>query len=329
MCTAATYKTRDFYFGRTLDHGCSYGEEITITPRNHPFLFREMKPLKHHYAMIGTAFIAQDYPLYYDAVNEKGLAIAGLNFTGNAYYGLPVQGRDNLAVYELIPWLLGDCATVKECQKKLEKVNLTNISINDELPVAQLHWIIADKEEAITLEAVDDGMHIYPNPVGILTNNPAFPLQMFQMNNYMHLSARPPQNLFAKGLPLDVYCHGMGTLGLPGGLSSQSRFVRAAFVKMNSVSGDSEQESVGQFFHILGSVEQPSGCCELESGEYEKTLYTSCCNADRGIYYYTTYGNRQITAVDMYREDVDGTELIRYPMIVQEHIYLQNQKSSA
>ena len=196
MCTAATYKTRDFYFGRTLDHGCSYGEEITITPRNHPFLFREMKPLKHHYAMIGTAFIAQDYPLYYDAVNEKGLAIAGLNFTGNAYYGLPVQGRDNLAVYELIPWLLGDCANVKECQKKLENVNLTNISINDELPVAQLHWIIADKKEAITLEAVDDGMHIYPNPVGILTNNPAFPLQMFQMNNYMHLSARPPQNLF-------------------------------------------------------------------------------------------------------------------------------------
>ena len=98
---------------------------------------------------------------------------------------------------------------------------------------------------------------------------------------------------------------------------------------MNSVSGDSENESVSQFFHILGSVDQQRGCCEVEPGKYEVTLYTSCCNVDKGVYYYTTYGNHQITAVDMYREDVDGTELIRYPMIVQEQIYLQNQKPSA
>lgn len=324
MCTAATYKTKDFYFGRTLDYGCSYEEIITITPRNYPFIFREQDWMESHYAMIGIAHIEQNFPLYYDAVNEKGLAIAGLNFPENAYYGLPVEGKDNVAVYELIPWLLGDCATVEDCKKKLEHVNLTNISINHRLPVAQLHWIIADREEAITLESVEDGLHIYPNPVGVLTNNPPFPMQMFQINNYMSISPKPPQNQFARELPLSVYCHGMGTLGLPGGLASQSRFIRAAFVKMNSVSGDSEKESVGQFFHILGSVEQPNGCCEFEGGGYEKTLYTSCCNADRGIYYYTTYGNRQITAVDMYREDVDGEKLICYPLIVEEQIRMQN-----
>ena len=27
MCTAATYKTKDFYMGRTLDYECSYGED--------------------------------------------------------------------------------------------------------------------------------------------------------------------------------------------------------------------------------------------------------------------------------------------------------------
>lgn len=324
MCTAATYKTRDFYFGRTLDYECSYGEEVTVTPRNYPFYFREMGGMDSHYAIIGMAHVAEDYPLYYDAVNEKGLAIAGLNFVGNAHYNVSVQGRENIAVFELIPWILGSCATVKECREKLEQLNLTDIPFNDNFPVAQLHWMIADKDEAVTLEAVAEGIRIYDNPVGVLSNNPAFPEQMFQLNNYMHLSAKPPQNHFAEGLPLTVYSRGMGALGLPGDLSSQSRFIRAAFVKMNSVSGDSENESVGQFFHILGSVEQQNGCCELEGGEYEKTIYTSCCNTSRGIYYYTTYGNRQITAVDMYREDLEGKVLCRYPIIDQEQIRMQN-----
>ena len=120
------------------------------------------------------------------------------------------------------------------------------------------------------------------------------------------------------------YSRGMGAIGLPGDLSSQSRFVRAAFVKMNSVSGDTEAESVSQFFHILGSVDQPRGCCVLEDGQYEVTLFTSCCNADRGIYYYTTYGNHQITAVDMHRENLDETALVRYTPVETEQIRMQN-----
>lgn len=165
---------------------------------------------------------------------------------------------------------------------------------------------------------------IYENPVGVLTNNPPFPTQMFQLNNYMGLSTQEVQNHFCQRLNLQAYSRGMGALGLPGDLSSQSRFVRAAFVRMNSVSGDSEVESISQFFHILGAVEQQRGCCKLADGSFEVTLYTSCCNTDKGIYYYTTYGNRQITAVDMHQEDLDRTELIRYQPVQAEQIHLQN-----
>ena len=87
MCTAAVYKTKDFYFGRNLDYDFPYGEEVTITPRNYPFSFRFLGERKQHYAMIGMAHVADDYPLYYDAINEKGLGMAGLNFVGNAVYG--------------------------------------------------------------------------------------------------------------------------------------------------------------------------------------------------------------------------------------------------
>lgn len=324
MCTAATYKTKDFYFGRTLDYEFSYGDEVTITPRNFRFDFREMKSIKSHYAIIGMAHVANDYPLYYDAINEKGLGMAGLNFVGNANYKESVKGKDNIAQFEFIPWILSQCATVKDAQKLVEKINLLNTPFNDKLPVAQLHWIISDSEESITVESVKEGIKIYENPVGVLTNNPPFDMQMFSLNNYMNLSTKSPEDRFAKGLNLKQYSRGMGAIGLPGDLSSQSRFVRVAFTKMNSISGEGEKESVSQFFHILNSVDQQRGCCELGDGKYEITIYTSCCNTNKGIYYYTTYDNHQITAVDMHKENLDGEKLIKYPLITEDQIKEQN-----
>ena len=324
MCTAATYRTKDFYFGRTLDYEFSYGEEITVTPRNYPFSFRYLPEKREHYAIIGMAHVEEDYPLYYDAVNEKGLGMAGLNFVGNAVYGEVREGKENVAVFELIPYILSQCKNTEEARELLGKIQITDTRFKEQLPNGRLHWIIADEKEAITVESVTEGLKIYENAPGVLTNNPPFPMQMFQLNNYMQLSSRQPENLFSDQLSLETYSRGMGALGLPGDLSSASRFVRVAFTKLHARSGEGEADSVGQFFHILGSVEQTRGCCELENGKYEITIYTSCCNATKGIYYYTTYTNRQITAVDMHREKLDGTELIRYPMLEEEQIRLQN-----
>ena len=324
MCTAATYKTKDFYFGRTLDYEISYGDQVVITPRNYPFQLRNGETLKNHYAMIGMACVMRDYPLYYDAVNEKGLGVAGLNFVGNAHYGKSMEGRNSLAQFELIPYLLGKCASVKEVRRALETVNLIDTPFMENLPVAQLHWLIADREECIVLESVRDGLKIYDNPVGVLTNNPPFDMQLFNLNNYLHLSAENRPNTFSNALSLNAYSRGMGAMGLPGDLSSQSRFVRAAFVRMNSISGDSESESVSQFFHILASVDQQRGCCRLGDGKCEITLYTSCCNADKGIYYYTTYDNHQISGVNMHKEDLNGEKLIAYAPVQGERIHMQN-----
>ena len=320
MCTAATYKTKDFYFGRTLDYEFSYGDEVTVTPRNYPFQFRYMGEKSSHYAIIGMAHVVGDYPLYYDGINEKGVGMAGLNFVGNAVYQEVSDNRENVAQYEFIPWILTQSASVKEARELLGKMNLVGTPFNEKLPSAGLHWIIADKDEAITVECMADGLHVYDNPVGVLTNNPPFETQMFLLNNYMNLSEKQPENHFSEKLPLKTYSRGMGALGLPGDLSSASRFAKVAFTKMHAISGEGEAESVSQFFHILGSVDQQRGCCEVAEEKYEITLYTSCCNADRGIYYYTTYDNHQITAVDMHHEDLDGSSLSRYPLVTGEQI---------
>ncbi len=324
MCTAITYNTKDHYFGRNLDLEYSYKETVTITPRNYSFKFRKAKEIKNHYALIGMAYVADNYPLYYDAINEKGLGMAGLNFPKNAAYKELEKSKDNIAPFEFIPWVLSQCANLEEAKELLTTINIAQINFSEELPASPLHWIIADQEKSLTVECVKEGLKIYDNPVGVLTNNPPFDMQMFNLNNYMNLSIEPPINNFSKNLEFDTYSRGLGALGLPGDLSSASRFVKASFTKMNSLSGSSEKESISQFFHILKSVEQQRGCVHMGGDKYEITIYSSCCNMDKGIYYYTTYDNSQITGIDMHKENLDGANLINYDLIKDEQILMQN-----
>ncbi len=245
------------------------------------------------------AIVVDDYPLYFDASNEKGLSMAGLNFPENAYFFPETAGKDNVSPFEFIPWILGQCQTVEEANELLPKLNLVNMNFSDELALSPLHWMIADQTQSIVVESTKGALNVYDNLVGVLTNNHTFDYDLFNLNNYRHLSPTVSDNKFSDRLELNVYSRGMGGIGLPGDLSSASRFVKAAFTKLNSISGDSEPESISQFFHILKSVEQQKSLCDVDEGEYEFTIYSSCCNMDKGIYYYTTYDNSQITDVDM------------------------------
>lgn len=324
MCTAATYMTKGAYFGRNLDYEMSYGESVVIVPRNFAFNFREAGAMPSHYAMIGIAHVADNYPLFYDAANEKGLGIAGLNFVGNAAYNDHVDGKDNVAQFEFIPWILSQCATTAEAKALLQKMNFRNLDFSPQLPTAALHWIISDGKDHIVVESMANGLNVYDNPVGILTNNPPFDKQLLQLSNYQHLTATAPENKLAPGYDFPVYSRGMGAIGLPGDLSSESRFAKAAFTKLKSLSADDEISSVSQFFHILHSVDQQNGCCDLGDNKYEHTLYSSCYSLQEQMFYYTCYNNHQITAYDLKKANLDGSDLFATPMIETEQINYQN-----
>lgn len=329
MCTAATYQTKNTYFGRNLDYNISYGEEVCITPRNFPFTLRSGGSLESHYALIGIAYVPNEdgteYPLYYDAVNEKGVGMAGLNFVGNTFYQDPVDGKNNIASFEFIPWILGQCTNLTEVKTLLSRINLTNVAFSSELPPAELHWLITDSSNAsIVVESTAHGLKIYDNPIGILTNNPPFEHQLLQLSNYQHLSAKEPVNNLAPKLSLPAYSRGMGAIGLPGDLSSESRFAKAAFTKLNSLSTSDELSSVNQFFHVLHSVEQQYGCCNLGDDQYEHTLYSSCYNLNEGIFYYTTYHNHQISAINLSKSNLEAAILTHQPIINTEQINYLN-----
>lgn len=317
MCTAVSFLSGDHYFGRNLDLEYSNNESVVITPRNYPLQFRNTNTIHSHFALIGAAIIRDDYPLYYDASNEYGLSMAGLNFPGNAVYDGTASNM--IAPFELIPWVLCQCKTVNDAVTLLKNTALSHISFSDSLPITDLHWLLSDREKSITLEPKKSGLMIRENPVCVLTNNPPFEYHLHNLKNYLKLSENDPENTFVPDLTLEPYSRGMGAIGLPGDLSSASRFIRAAFTLWHSVRPREESAAVNQFFHILGSVCQQEGCVRV-GNHYEKTVYSSCCNTDQGIYYYTTYENTQISAVHLHKENLDEKKLIQYPMDRHQNI---------
>lgn len=323
MCTAVSFKSKDHYFGRNLDIEFFHGEQVVITPKNYHFSFTD-REVRNHYAIIGAALVVCGYPLYFDGTNEKGLSVAALAFKDNAAYHPYCKGKVNLAPFEVIPYLLSLCANVSEARKILENANIFDKSFSDEYANQPLHYIVSDSQKSIVIESTVNGLEIYENPYGVLTNNPKFYYHSENVKNYMNLSSGPAHNLFSENLTVTPYSNGMGAIGLPGDLSSASRFVRALFTKENTVCRDEEKCAVSAFFHILDSVCQTRGCTVLDSKEYEITLYSSCCNTSEGIYYYKTYENSRISAVYMNNENINSDSLIAYDMNMSADFLRQN-----
>ena len=305
MCTALWMK--EGCFGRTLDLEYTYNETVTVTPRHFPLHFCCVPALERHYAIIGMAIVVGGgMPLYYDGMNEHGLCMAGLNFPRSAVYAAPAETGENVAVFELIPYVLGQCATLREARERMRRLRLCDIPFSAEYPTATLHWILADREGCVVVESTAEGWKMYDNPIGVMTNEPPFPHQMSHLAAFAHLSSAQ-----VEGGWVTPISRGAGAVGLPGDFSSPSRFVRAAFFRNYAKEA---VDRVNTFFHLIATAEIPKGCVELPDGRDAITQYTSCMDQHQGAYYYRTYENPQISGVLMENVNLDGDALTVIPL---------------
>lgn len=325
MCTGLSITNKEFYFGRNLDLEYHFDERVVITPRNYLLTYKVEPEQAQHFAMIGMATIIDDYPLYADAMNEHGLGMAGLNFPGYAQYNSKTKrNKFNITPYEIIPWTLAQFKTVSEVKQAYNNLNLVSINLKKGIPVAPLHWIISDKKESIVLEMTSEGIKVFDNPIGVLTNNPTFDYHLTNLQNYMGISAKQPSNNFSTNFALNPLGQGMGGIGLPGDSSPTSRFIKASFLKENSSCTTDEKSNISQFFHILDAVSFVQGSVVTPEEKNDITIYSCCINGDSGDYYYKTYNNNQISVVSMKKENLDTSKLIQYELVTEQNIYEVN-----
>ena len=324
MCTAINDIGRYHLFGRTLDLDRSYGEATVILPRSATIEFSREWASVYHFAMIGTATVVDGVPLFFDAFNEKGLAAAALNFPDIAVYSNTRKNAHNVAAFELIPWVLGRCESVSCAVRLLKDTNVTSDSFSADMPTTPLHWLIADGHESITVEPGENGLEIHKNPFGVLTNAPEFRFHSMNVSNYMKVSPSEPENSLCPSVEMNTYSRGMGGIGLPGDMSSASRFVRAVFAKEHTVHTHSEIEAVSRMFHLFGTVAQPQGFARTAADQPISTVYTSCACAQSKTYYYTTYADRRIRAVRLDGHYMGSSRLKIFPRGEKEDILYLN-----
>lgn len=305
MCTSLTLPTPDGtnLFGRTLDLDAHFGEAPTLTPRRYPFTFADCYPLTHHYAFLGMATVmdgpaASGYPLYAEAMNEKGLCMAGLRFAESAVYApRPRAGFLNLAPWELIPYLLGTCDTVAEARAALSDICVVDKPFSDTVGTAPLHWHIVDADPThggLILETTAEGMRIYEDGAGVLTNDPPYPHQLAALR------------------ACKIYRGDES--GLPGDYSSPSRFTRAATLRRwaaermgnGLAGGEGKDADVARFFSLLGAVSPTVGAVMTPEGKCHRTLYTCCMDTAAGVYRYHTEADPTIRSISFSAQNLNG-----------------------
>lgn len=315
MCTGVRFvgENGNMYFGRNLDWSVSYGQKVVVTPRGYKYNSAFLGEMGMNAgAVIGMAIVEENVPLYFDCANEKGLAIAGLNFPGYAAYEAnALEGKTNVAAFEFPLWVVANFATVDEVEAALKNVAIVAKPINEKYPVSQLHWIIGDATRSIVVEYTARGMEIFHNDVDILTNQPGYGWHKENLRNYMNLSPETPKEVEWGKAKMTAFGSGSMMRGIPGDYYAPSRFVRAAYLNTHYPAKVSEEENVSRLFHTLAGVAMIDGAAAMADGAYEKTIYTGGYSAATQTYYYNTYDNPAIRSVAMGDYDLSLADLMQ------------------
>ena len=313
MCTGVRFcdGSDNMYFGRNLDWSCGYGEQVVVTPTGYAPRSPFGAVTRINHAIIGMAIVQEDVPLYFDCANAAGLAVAGLNFPGYAVYApSPVEGKTNVAAYEFPLWVTANFETVAQVRDALRDVVIVDKPINDKFPSSLLHWIIGDASACIVVEQTAEGLHVFDNGFGVLTNQPGFAWHAENARNYLNVSPEVPGPVTWTSAELTAYGSGGGMRGLPGDYYSPSRFVREAYLNASYPVMDTEQDNVSRLFHTLGGVSMIKGAARMTDGEFEITVYTGGFSTRTNTYYYNTYDDPSIRSVALADADCAGSELV-------------------
>ncbi|EOT2916948.1 choloylglycine hydrolase [Clostridium perfringens] len=317
MCTGLALETKDglHLFGRNMDIEYSFNQSIIFIPRNFKCVNKSnKKELTTKYAVLGMGTIFDDYPTFADGMNEKGLGCAGLNFPVYVSYSKEdIEGKTNIPVYNFLLWVLANFSSVEEVKKALKNANIVDIPISENIPNTTLHWMISDiTGKSIVVEQTKEKLNVFDNNIGVLTNSPTFDWHVANLNQYVGLRYNQVPEFKLGDQSLTALGQGTGLVGLPGDFTPASRFIRVAFLRDAMIKNDKDSIDLIEFFHILNNVAMVRGSTRTVEEKSDLTQYTSCMCLEKGIYYYNTYENNQINAIDMNKENLDGNEIKTY-----------------
>lgn len=322
-CTGITLKSKDnsVIAARTIEWAESVMNNLyVVVPRNQEL--QSLTPssmdgvkFKAKHGYVGLAVEQKEFMV--EGINEKGLS-AGLFYFPNygKYQPYDETKKDQcLADFQVVSYVLAECSTIDEVKEALGKVRIINIDPRS----STVHWRFTEPSgRQVVLEIVDEVMHFYENPLGVLTNSPGIEWHWTNLNNYINLEpGNAPEHKFGP-LEMKNFGHGSGLLGLPGDFTPPSRFVRAAFFQLTAAQQPTAEESVVQAFHLLNNFDIPTGT-EVPLGKASialpsATQFTVASDTHNQKIYYRTMYNSNIRCIDLKAIDFNRVKYHSEPL---------------
>ena len=322
-CTGITLKSKDgmTVAARTIEWAESVMNNLyVVVPRNQEL--QSLTPsgmdgvrFKSKYGFVGLAVEQKEFMV--EGINEKGLS-AGLFYFPN--YGKyqpfdPMEKDKSLADFQVVSYVLAKCSSINDVKRELEKVRIINIDPRS----STVHWRFTEPSgRQVVLEIVNEVMHFYENPLGVLTNSPGIEWHWTNLNNYINLQpGNAPEHSFGP-LAMNSFGPGSGMLGLPGDFTPPSRFVRAAFFQLTAPQQPDAEGCVFQAFHLLNNFDIPAGT-ELPMGQASvdlpsATQFTVATDTGNRMIYYRTMYNSTIRCIDLKGIDFSQVKYQSYPL---------------
>ncbi len=324
-CTGLKLKAQDgsIVTGRTFEFGVQVATTAVVIPRG--FAFTGTTPngpgLKYQgkYGVVGV--IAGDDLAAMDGMNEKGIAVGTFYFPGYAGYAAIINDNQSKALspVEFPNWILTQFASLEELKAALPTVLIApTVTKTWGTTPAPFHYIVYDKSgNSLVIEPIGGKLVTYDNKIGVFTNSPSFDWQMTNLRNYINLTPFNVKPLKVEGVTLAPFGQGSGMVGLPGDFTPPSRFVRAAIFSITAIPSKNSQEAVPQLFHILNQFDIPVGAVKAKENGIvysDATLATTVKDPQALKYYFRTYENQTIHAIDLNRFDLNAKEVKKVAM---------------
>ena len=250
---------------RTLEFGIDLKSNVILVPRGYSRTGTtpDGKPGKSwtaKYANLGANALGM--PVIIDGLNERGLAVGLFYFPTTAQYQpySPGDAGRTIAPWELGSYMLDSFATVDEVRANLPNIVVPAVVLEAWKFSPPVHYVVHDATgKSIAVEYTDGRLNIYDNPLGVMTNSPAFDWQMTNLRNYVNFSLTDLPPVQVGNVKLVPFGQGTGMLGLPGDFTPPSRFVRAVAFSQSVLPSQTGYEAILEAFHILNDFDIPKG----------------------------------------------------------------------
>lgn len=331
-CTSFLLKAEngEFVYGRTLEFALMLKSQVIVMPRGYDN--KGVGPdgkagsgLAYKAKYGATGMNALGLPVVVDGINEKGLAAGMFFFPNLAKFQdvAPEEAANSIASYELVNYILTQFATIDEVKAGLPKIKVNNSELAVFKGAAPVHYSVHDAAgNSVAIEYINGQLQVTDNPTSVMTNAPSIQWHLDSLSMYATSTPAPVPPLTINGKSFPQFSTGGGQVAQPGDYSSQSRFIRAAFLVASAPKFKDAAEGIPLAFHLLNQFDIPPGAIQTTAdgsagggvAGYEITEWTVSADLKNGIYQFRTYDNPAIRQVSLKDLDLDAKDLRFIPI---------------